>query len=824
MSETTTTTALSGEFSQAGRSIAIDTPLGPDALLLTAIDGEDAISRPFVYTIEFLTKATDADVRGLIGKRVTLWLQNDSETWRRPVNGFIRRITGQPVTMRGFGGYRAEVVPRLWFMDCTADCRIFQTMTYPAIIKAVLEEYGVTDYDFKLLKTDYPTLDYCVQYRESALAFVSRLMEHVGIFFFHEHTAGSHRLIVTDANSFTKYVPQRQLRTNVRSDLGEIQRVWTDTVFRPGVWTLSDYDFEAPSKLMKKQTKTTLSVALMPQHEWFDFPGGYTDQGVGSWLARIRMETEEAHHDRLFGLATAAAPDPGYRFELVDTAGNGQHEPVSYLFTETRHHAHERTYYQDGPEASDYSCDFVAIPAATQFRPLRLTPKSVMRGSQTAIVVSPTHGDPIYTDEYGRVKVHFHWDRRGKPDSGATSCWLRVSQNSAGAGFGGIAIPHAGQEVVVDFLEGDPDRPLIVGRVHNAEKVAPVELPLDKHKTITRDHGGNKIVMDGEAGQENLSVMSPRTLNLITMSGIAKSLSAAAIDDKQVTSHPVGGQNPGYADLLKIAAGLPTAGGSGVGNHGSQNTIVEVDINSYNGGNSNTYTDLDTNSWTGGTSNTRIVGVSNTKIDETSNTTIDIDSNTTVQGFSYSYTGKDSTTKVHGASKTEVDGPTYSQLNDISYTDIHLSSTTHVHGEAFSYNHSNAYSRTWGRNTSLTLGFATNTVVLNSNNITLALVTNTNAAGVLNFGKAWTKDVVVGKRSIFANEVTSECDQWKVKSTDATFVTDTFNVRRAQAVTLSASDKLSMGGSEATTKILGSTVSLSCTGKCELSGGMITLG
>ncbi|WP_158745730.1 type VI secretion system Vgr family protein, partial [Acidisphaera sp. L21] len=625
------TDALSGEFNQSGRSLAIDTPLGPDALLLTAIEGEDPVSRPFLYIVDFLTQASDAEIGDLIGKRVTLWLQNDRESWRRPVNGFVRRITGQPVTMRGYGGYRAEIVPRLWFMDCTADCRIFQSMTCPAIIEAMLEEYGVADVDMKLLKTDYPTVDYCVQYRESALAFVSRLMEHVGIFFFHQHTADSHTLVITDSNHLTNFTNPRQLATSSRSDLGEIQRVWSDMVFRPGTWALSDYDFEAPSKLLKKQAKTTLPVALMPQHEWFDFPGGYTNQNVGDWLTRVRMETEEAQHKRLFGVASVCAPQPGFRFDLVDHGATSNSDPVGYLLTEVRHHAQERSYFSEQGSGSEYSCDFIAIPAAVQYRPQRITPKSVVQGSQTATVVSPSADDPIYTDEYGRVKVHFHWDRRGKRASGATSCWVRVSQNSAGAGFGGIAIPHAGQEVVVDFLEGDPDRPLIIGRVHNAEKITPVNLPADKHKTITRDHGDNKIIMQGKSGKQHLSLVSPRSINMFAVRQIAKPLSAgttiggvdfgdfdddvdnAAFNDMtriynalqtQADTTPDGNPTGQTLSAANTAGTADTGTGAGV----DINAMSEGNINGLSVGNTNAWVGNDSNIWVAGKSYTHILG------------------------------------------------------------------------------------------------------------------------------------------------------------------------------------------------------------------------
>jgi type VI secretion system secreted protein VgrG len=610
MSHSLSLVSLTGDYTQAGKTIAIDSPLGDDALLLTSVEGEDALSRCFLYTVEFLTRARDSDVRGLIGHPVTIWLQNHQPAERQPANGFIRRVVDLPSQYPGFAHYRAEIVPRLWFLDCTSDCRIFQNLTYPDIIRQVLQDHGLGNVQFKLLKTDYPVVEYCVQYRESALAFVSRLMEHVGIFFFHEHAENQHTLVITDANEFTGYLPERRLRLALTDRHGEVKTASTDTVFRPGAWSLSDYDFEGPTKFMKQLTQTGLSVALMPQHERFDFPGGYTDQAVGAWLTTLRMQEEEAQFNRLMGEATAAPMLPGLRF---DFDRDDDAPAVTYLLTEVRHSGRDQTYFGDkAGTASWYRNTFVAIDATVPFRPQRVTPKSVMRGTQTATVVSATTDDPIQTDLYGRVKVHFHWDRHGKPSSGATSCWLRVAQNSAGAGFGGIATPHAGQEVIVDFLEGDPDRPLITGRVHNADKVPPLNLPSDKNKTITRDHGDNKFVMEGAAGNQHLSLIAPRKLNMFALKSAAQSLSAG-VAGAQFTL-PSLALNPSLGAYNSLQNAITTAYSSAVQTakkNGSSDTDytpasqadVTADSNSVTESNSNSYAGEDMNSWCSGTSN-----------------------------------------------------------------------------------------------------------------------------------------------------------------------------------------------------------------------------
>ncbi|HQT63969.1 MAG TPA: type VI secretion system tip protein TssI/VgrG [Acidocella sp.] len=590
-------------YTQSGKIVALDTPLGKDTLLLYAVNGEDALSRCFRYSIEFLTKAKDADVRSLIGRQVTIWLNNHKPDERQPINGLVRRIINRPSKQTGYVAYQAEIVPRLWFLECTTDCRIFQDMTYPDIIRQVLQEFGITHVNFKLFKTDYPSVEYCVQYRESALAFISRLMEFSGIYFYHDHGDNTHTLIITDSNRLTGFMTPQTLKLAHNNRVGDIETMAVETVFRPGVWSLSDYDFQGPTKLMRQTTQNNNGDALMMQLERFEFPGGYTDQSVGAWLTLLRMEEEEAQLNRMLGVGKVTSMLPGYRFDLDDGVISSQ---TAYLLTEVHHHARERSYLA-GTEGggSEYHNEFVAIPADVPYRPQRLTPKSIMRGAQTATVVSDDPDDPIMVDVYGRVKVHFHWDRYGQPSAGNTSCWVRVSQNSSGAGFGAISTPHAGQEVVVDFLEGDPDRPLIVGRVHNADKMPPLDLPGHKHKTITRDHGGNKFVMDGETGGRHLSMIAPGDLNMFAIGNYAQSLSAgAAASSAYSLPTIIFDPNPGnYSDLQTAINNAFSADSSSssssvslsakttAGVEGSDsNSVTKGNANSFKGGNNNSWT------------------------------------------------------------------------------------------------------------------------------------------------------------------------------------------------------------------------------------------
>lgn len=508
---------------QDGHSLAIETPLGKDVLLLTSIDGVEAVSKGFVYTIEMLTRASDSDVRSLLAKPVTLWLRNDSEAERRPLHGHVRHLVRIAIDSRGYWLWRAEVAPWLWFLTHSVDCRIYQHLSIPEILRSVFDEHGLSDYELRLHR-QYPKLDFCVQYRESALAFVSRLMEHVGIFYSFEHYPDRHLLTIGDHSTLAKFTTPREAIFNENREQGQIHEFEHSFAFLPGNWALSDFDFEHPTKNLHTLEQTVLDIAPMKRFEIFDYPGTYLERDTGKDLTRVRVEQEEARHHQLCGGGTCVGFDAGRRFTLVPPRADRTEKEETYFLTEVRHSAREAHYFANSDAMASYSNRFAAIAAETPFRPERLTPKPIVQGPQTATVVGPA-GENIHTDQYGRVRVLFHWDRRGKWNEHA-SCWLRVSQASAGSHWGGVAIPHVGQEVIIGFLEGDPDRPIVTGRVHNGRNMPPLNLPRDKDKTILRDHGDNKLIMHGQAGKQWMSMVTPRALNLVAMRPAAKPLSA----------------------------------------------------------------------------------------------------------------------------------------------------------------------------------------------------------------------------------------------------------------------------------------------------------
>jgi type VI secretion system secreted protein VgrG len=495
-------------YDQSGRLLRIDTPLGADKALLIELQGEDAISRPFIFRIDFATGEPEMRVRGLLGKAVTLWIGAVGEAGARPVHGHVRRLTRRHASRLDTHLWHAEVVPCLWFLTQKADCRIFQAMTAPEVIARICQIHGLTFVEQRGLSGSYPRMDYCVQYRESAFDFISRLMEEFGLFYWHEHKAGQHMLVIADGNHVAPKLDPETI-TYGGEALGE-KLAWfeQELAFRTGNWAMRDYNFETPSANLGASKPTHLDVPRMKDHEIFDYPGRYTNAGEGGTVATLRIEQEEARQRILRGGGITKGLNAGLRLTVDDQQGVGR-EPC--LVTALRHQARDTSFWASAEDAegSRYDNEFEALPVATPYRPARITPRPQVRGTQTAVVTGPA-GSEIHTDQYGRVKLRFHWDRN--PDGNAdenSSCWVRVSQGWAGAGWGAMQVPRIGQEVIVDFLEGDPDRPLVVGRVYNAERMPPYRLPDNKTRMVMRSNthkgvGFNEITFEDEAGWENV--------------------------------------------------------------------------------------------------------------------------------------------------------------------------------------------------------------------------------------------------------------------------------------------------------------------------------
>jgi type VI secretion system secreted protein VgrG len=484
---------------------------GPEALSVSGISGTEGVSRLYDFRVDFFTKDGEPlTVADLVGKDALLTLSvRDGSP--RYVHGVVREVES-PGLKTGRRRYRAHVVPKLWRLSQVHKSRIFQNKSVPDILKAVLGEGGI---EVRLaLSGSYAAREYCVQYRESDFAFVSRLMEWEGIFYFFEHTDSGHTLVLGDKPSAHAPLTQGQtlpLRPRLGKEAVDGEFVYALEVvhrLRPGAVHLKDFDFEKPALDISGKGKASEGVAAL---EIYDYPAGYVAPGVGKAAAGVRAEAAGMGGRTLTGEAIAPRLTPGFLLEL-DAPEDGTFAG-EYLITEVVHSGMQPDV-SGGSESLQglYRNQFHLLPKAVPFRPRRLTPLPQIAGPQTATVTGPA-GEEIHTDSHGRIKVQFHWDREGKKDE-KSSCWVRVGQPWGGPAWGDVWLPRIGQEVIIRFLEGDPDRPLVAGAVYNGTNTVPYGLPGEKTKSTRKSAsslgsgGFNEVRIEDAAGEEE--VFTPR--------------------------------------------------------------------------------------------------------------------------------------------------------------------------------------------------------------------------------------------------------------------------------------------------------------------------
>jgi type VI secretion system secreted protein VgrG len=465
-------------YSQDHRLLALNTPLGKDVLLLQELTGYEGVSRLFSYDLDLLAY-DDSSIAfaSIVGQKVSISIQLPDGA-QRNISGYVSRFTQGETDERLFTHYHAQVVPWLWFLTRQADCRIFQNLAVPDIISQVFNLFDFKDFRLSLTGS-YPQLEYCVQYRETSFNFVSRLMEEFGIFYYFDHTAeGKHTMVLADQSNNLPPCKGSPLSYNIEvGGLEDPQMVnnWhIGQELRTGKYTVTDYNFTTPSTSLLTSDPTVVSLSASQKLELFDYPGLHTTTDQGDVVAKVHMQEEEASYMVVSGAGNCRGMVPGYSFQLKNHYRGDQN--TNYMATEVRHFASAGQSYSAGTQDTEsYSNHFTCIPASVPYRPARVTPKPFVQGPQPALVVGKS-GEEIWVDKYGRVIVQFYWDRLGQKNENS-SCWIRVAQPWAGGNWGSIWIPRIGQEVLVSFLEGDPDRPVITGRVYNAEQMPPYTLP-----------------------------------------------------------------------------------------------------------------------------------------------------------------------------------------------------------------------------------------------------------------------------------------------------------------------------------------------------------
>jgi type VI secretion system secreted protein VgrG len=496
---------MATQYVSGKRLLTITTPLGPDAVLLHGFSGTESFSRLFSFTLDLVSHKDDVQAKDIVGKNVTVHVQYSNERTRH-FNGFISRFASGSKFGQGLREYRAELVPWLWFLTRSSNCKVYsktaKEVTAPDIIKAVFDEFGFSDYKLDLKRT-YPKLKYCVQYRETAFNFVSRLMEQAGMYYYFTQADGKHTLNISDHSGGYKDCEENSLKfLPSHGHFHRITRWEHEWEFRPGKWAHQDYNFETPSTSLLTTTNTTIKLPGVGKYEMYDYPGEFLVKKDSEAEVKARMEEDESAHDVVSGSGHAVSFHPGGKFTMEEH-DIGSESGKKYVLTSVRHVATDTSAPSD-PEPPAYENSFTCIPEEQTFRPARTTPKPTVVGTQPAVVVGPK-GQELHTDKYGRVMVQFFWDRDGKRDENST-CWIRVAQLMAGKRWGASFWPRIGQEVLVSFLEGDPDQPVVVGSLYNAEQMPAYQGdgPDGKHKSDNKVSGFKSNSTMGGSGYNEL--------------------------------------------------------------------------------------------------------------------------------------------------------------------------------------------------------------------------------------------------------------------------------------------------------------------------------
>lgn len=500
------------------RATVVQTPVGAELLTFTHLVGRDEISRCLAYTVGFVSPSPDIDPLKMLGGVVSVEGESDPKRW---FSGLVSEFRLTRIEDR-LAYYEAVVRPWLWFLGNTTDCRIFQNKSVVDIVKDVFKKYSTAEFDLRL-QGSYPPREYCVQYDETDLDFVQRLLEHEGILYFFEHDEGKHTLVLTDAMSKLKpapgyeKVPYHFEGQGSRRDVEYITEWIPGSSVRPGAYAHTDYDFKKPGADLMAKSAQPFSHKLAAGENYRQ-PGAHLEVGRGDNLAAIRREEIQAVHQRIAAVGTVRGLFSGCTFKLDGFPREDQNQ--EYLVVSAEYRLFDPGYRSHADvDSENFKVILGVAPTALPYRPPRITPRPIMRGPQTATVVGPS-GQEIFTDKYARVKVQFHWDRLGKKDENS-SCFVRVSQTWAGSGWGFIQIPRIGQEVIVDFIEGDPDLPIITGRVYNASQMPPYGLPASatqsgwKSDSSLGGGGYNELMFEDKAGSELVNFQAQKDHNLL---------------------------------------------------------------------------------------------------------------------------------------------------------------------------------------------------------------------------------------------------------------------------------------------------------------------
>ncbi|WP_284759745.1 type VI secretion system tip protein TssI/VgrG [Agrobacterium sp. fls2-241-TYG-188a] len=559
----------SSEFIQASRVLKVKSPLGEDQLLPERMVINEGVSQLFEIQLNVRAKKESVKPEELIGRLVDVSIevsQGDGEGGgiRRPFNGLVTDLHEGPPITRGLRSYAMTIRPQMWLLSRRSDCRIWMDKTSIEIAETLFSEHGIPAPDTSGIIKVPPPQHYSVQFNERDLDYLLRRFEEDGLFYWFSHEDGSHKLHVADtANGWLGPSPSTQGEGRVRLAQGSSDRNHINDWARrfsyvPGQRAGADWNFETPGMVPSNMTPSLVQMPDATKRELYEYPARIKTVEEAERAQKLRAQSIEADHDRVFGGSTSRILEAGRRFTPYEVA-HPEHEYEEHVIIKASHTIVDRSYETNSNEP-EYRNQFEAIPARVPLTPHRTTKRPKIEGTQVAIVAGPA-GEEIHPDQYGRIKLWFPWDRKAKKD-GTDTCWVRVAQNWAGSTWGGQIIPRIGMEVMVAFVDGDPDRPLVTGVVPNARQTVPYDLPANKTRSTFRTNthkgvGFNELRFEDAADNEEVFLHAQKDTNFEILNDYSKRVghdkSELVANDK--STEVLGDHDEVIAGNMSIAVG-----------------------------------------------------------------------------------------------------------------------------------------------------------------------------------------------------------------------------------------------------------------------------
>jgi type VI secretion system secreted protein VgrG len=533
---------MSEWLTQEGRFLQLTTPLGEDVLTPIEFSATEELSQLFIFHLSMVSNNPEITAEQLIGKAITVELHVNQDDEPRYFHGIVNQFCVNSIE-NNIHHYSVVITPWLHLLHYTADCRIFQNKTVIDIAKTIFAELGQQNFDTTGLTKSYSKREYCVQYRETAFSFLQRLLQEEGIFYFFKHSVNKHILVLTDKLSVLPSCEDSVSCSTGSQKEDGLTQWFSAHAFYSGSYAQTDYNYQQPGTSLYTQRTSKPKLSATQPYTLYDYPGRYQDTQQGKQYAQQHFQNHELEYDRREGAGSYVSFAAGKKFTFINAPS--ANDDKDYALIAVHHSAYDKSYLGGAAGNSQgYLNTFSCLPANVPFAPAQDIPKPIIHGAQTAKVVGP-QGEELYTDQYGRVKVQFHWDRKGQ-SSEHSSCWVRVGQLWAGNGWGALFMPRIGQEVIIQFLEGNPDRPIIVGSVYNGDNATPYALPVEQTRSGIKSHstkgGGandaNELRFEDKSGSEEIYLHAQKDYNIIVQNSETRTI----VQGDQTTTVQTGNQ------------------------------------------------------------------------------------------------------------------------------------------------------------------------------------------------------------------------------------------------------------------------------------------